>query len=81
MAREPRTPVEIETNRLLTELDDLLGQSVVMRDIVDQSERLYSLELMTGQSSATRNLRREIEIKKRELSRERRRCGRDKMAG
>ena len=78
MDSDSRTPVEIETSRLLTELDDLLGQSVAMRDIVDQSERLYSLEVMTGQSSATLSLRREIECMKREYSRKRCRRGLDK---
>lgn len=54
--------VIVETSRLLSELDDAIDQSGVMREIVDRCERLHSLECLTGPSPKTRILRGEIKL-------------------
>jgi len=63
--------VAMETSRLLAELDDALDQSSVIRDIVDQYERLHSIEDIAGTSCRTRDLRKKIESIERDLSLER----------
>jgi hypothetical protein len=47
-----------ETSRLLSELDLVINQSCVMRDILNRYDRLRTLENMTGPSRATRILRK-----------------------
>ena len=59
-------PVSL-TSQLLNELDQLIDQSDVIRDIVDQSEHLHSLERIIGPCHRTRRLRREIEKMKARL--------------
>ena len=54
--------VTIETSRLLSELDYVIDQSGVMREIVDRYECLHSLESLTGPSPKTRILRKEIKL-------------------
>lgn len=54
--------VIIETSRLLSELDYVIDQSGVMREIVDRYECLHSLESLTGPSPKTRILRQEIKL-------------------
>ena len=78
MDRDPSAHMAMETSQLLTELDDALGQCTALRDIVDRSERLHSLECLTGPSSKTRILRQEIDSMQRELSLERCRHQQDK---
>ncbi len=51
-----------ETSRLLSELDNAIDQSSVMRGIVNRYERLHYLENLTGPSRQTRVLRKEIEL-------------------
>ena len=71
MGKDLSTKVALETSRLLAELDDALDQSSVMRDIVDKTERLHSIESIVGTSSRTQDLRKEIESMECELSFER----------
>ena len=71
MDKDLSTKVALETSRLLAELDDALDQSNVMRDIVDKTERLHSIESIVGTSSRTQDLRKEIESMECELSFER----------
>jgi len=49
-----------ETARLLTELDRVLDESSVMRDIASKYQALRDLERLTGPSRGTRLLRKEI---------------------
>jgi hypothetical protein len=51
-----------ETARLLTELDRVLDESSVMRDIAGKYQRLHDLERITGPTRDTRLLRREIRL-------------------
>ena len=71
MDKDLSTKVAMETSRLLSELDDALDQSNVMRDIVDKTERLHSIESIVGTSSRTQDLRKEIESMEHEFSTER----------
>jgi hypothetical protein len=71
MDKDFSTKVAMETSRLLTDLEDVLDQSSVMRDIVDKYERLHSIEDIAGTSCRTRDLRKEVESMERELSSER----------
>lgn len=71
MGGDLNTTVATETSQLLAELDDVLGQSSIMRDIVDKYEHLHSIESIAGHSSKTRILREEIELMERELNFER----------
>jgi len=48
------------TNDLLVELNHVLNQSNLVREIVNKSERLWSLEQSVGSSETTRKLRNEI---------------------
>jgi len=71
MDKDSSTKSVMETSRLLAELDDALDQSSVMRDIVDKTERLHSIEDIAGTSCRTRDLRKEIESIERDLNAER----------
>ena len=71
MDKDSSTKSVMETSRLLAELDDALDQSSVMRDIVDKTERLHSIEDIAGTSCRTRDLRKEIESIERALNAER----------
>ena len=71
MDKNLSTKVARETSRLLAELDDVLDQSGVMRNIVDKYERLHSFEDIAGTSCRTRDLRKEVESMERDLSFER----------
>ena len=71
MDKDLFTKEAMETSRLLAELDDALDQSSVMRDIVDKTERLHSIESIAGTSCRTRDLRKEIESIERAISVER----------
>jgi hypothetical protein len=63
--------VTIETSRLLSELDDVIDHSGVMREIVDRYECLRNLESLTGPSPRTRILRKEIKLMELKLRLER----------
>ena len=76
---ESDTEVSFETSRLLSELDDVIDQSSVMRDIIDRYECLHSLENLTGPSPKTRILRKEIKLMELKLRLER--AGRQLGAG
>lgn len=49
-----------ETTRLLQELDRVLDESSMIRDIAGKYEALRDLERLTGPSRGTRMLRKEI---------------------
>jgi len=49
------------TLRLLEELDQVLDQSSVMREILQRYQQLYDLESITGPSLKTTSMRRDIE--------------------
>ncbi len=51
-----------ETSRLLSELDQAIDQSSVMRDIVRKYEHIRNIENLTGPSRLTRIMRKEIQI-------------------
>ena len=51
-----------ETSRLLTELDQAIDQSSVMREIIRKYEYIRSIENITGPSRLTRIMRKEIQI-------------------
>jgi len=72
MDKDLNTEIATETSQLLAELDNALGQSNVMREIVDKYERLHNIESIAGLSIKTQILREEIELMERELSAERR---------
>ncbi len=55
------TPVvTANTNELLVKLNNVMNQSNIVREIVDKSETLWSLEQSTGNSCETQKLRKEI---------------------
>ena len=56
-----------ETSRLLTELDQALDRSGVMREILRRYERIRHIESITGPSQITRVMRKELEILERRL--------------
>ena len=57
-----------ETSRLLFELDLAINESSVMRDIINRYETLRNIESITGPSSMTRDMRKEIQILESRLS-------------
>ena len=61
----------LETSRLLSELDLAIGESSVMRDIVNRYERVRDIEKLTGPSRLTRIMRKEIRILESRLRLER----------
>ena len=48
------------TNDLLVKLNHVMNQSNLVREIVDKSERLWSLEQSVGSSEQTKRIRSEI---------------------
>lgn len=58
-----------ETSRLLSELDQAIDSSSVMRDIIGKYERLRSIENITGPSRLTRSMRSEIDSMESQLRR------------
>ena len=58
-----------ETSRLLSELDQAIDRSSVMRDIIGRYERLRSIENITGPSRLTRIMRTEIRSMEIQLER------------
>lgn len=56
-----------ETSRLLTELDQAIDQSSVMREIIRKYEYIRSIENITGPSRLTRIMRKEIQIMETKL--------------
>lgn len=71
MPPDPDKEVSSETSRLLSELDDVIDQSSLMRDIVNRYQRLHNLESLTGPSLKTRILRNEIKLLEMKLRLER----------
>ncbi len=71
MRRDFNIEANHETSRLLSELDLVINQSGVMRDIVNRYERLRDLETITGPSRKTRILRKEIRLMEIKLRLER----------
>lgn len=57
----PDTEDAATTSTLLGELDQVLDQSQVLRDIYNAYQRLHGIESITGDSHQTRLLRAEIE--------------------
>ena len=58
-----------ETNRLLTELDQAIDRSSLLRDILNRCERLRDLESLTGPTRKTRVLRKQIRLLEARLNR------------
>ncbi len=56
-----------ETTRLLTELDQAIDQSGVMREIIRKYEYIRSIENITGPSRLTRIMRKEIQLMESKL--------------
>ncbi len=56
----PTPTSETTTNDLLVKLNHVINLSTLVREIVDKSERLWSLEQSVGSSEKTRKLRNEI---------------------
>lgn len=56
-----------ETSRLLTELDQAIDQSSVMREIIRKYEYIRSIENITGPSRLTRIMRKEIQLMESKL--------------
>lgn len=65
----------IETSRLLSELDRMIDQSSVLREIFNAYQRLHGIESITGPSYQTRLLREEIEALENKLH-----CARNRPA-
>jgi len=57
-----------ETSRLLTELDQAIDQSSVMREIIRKYEYIRSIENITGPSRLTRIMRKEIQLMETRLN-------------
>jgi len=60
MEHELTSPTVTATNDLLVKLNHVMNQSNLVREIVDKSERLWSLEQSVGSSEQTNLLRGEI---------------------
>ena len=60
MDRDASSPIH-ETSQLLSQLDQVIDQSSVMREIVNHSEQLHRIELITGPSRLTNLMRQEID--------------------
>ena len=67
MDRDDGTEDQTRTTQLLSQLDHALDRSSVVRELVDEYQRLHLLESITGPSRCTRSLRREIERKESTL--------------
>jgi hypothetical protein len=66
MDRKASPPI-LETSQLLSQLDQDIDQSDLMRDIFNRWERLHRIEVITGPSRCTRVMRQEIEIMESKL--------------
>lgn len=62
MSKHNNMEATSETSRLLSELDQAIDQSSVMRDIIHKYEHIRSIENITGPSRLTRIMRKEIQI-------------------
>ncbi len=71
MSQDSSTDPSRETSRLLSELDQAIDRSSVMRDIIGKYERLRSIENLTGPSRLTRIMRSEIRDMESQLQRAR----------
>lgn len=60
MERNHSPAVTSTTNELLAKLNIVMNQSCLVREIVDKSEKLWSLEQSIGNSRESRQLRNEI---------------------
>ncbi len=60
MDRDASSPT-LETSQLLSQLDQVIDQSGLIRDIVNRWERLHRIEGITGPSRCTKIMRQEIE--------------------
>ena len=69
MNTDSNTDPSRETSRLLSELDQAIDRSSVMRDIIGRYERLRSIENITGPSRLTRIMRSEIRAMESQLQR------------
>ena len=69
MNKYNNTEATSETSRLLTELDQAIDQSSVMREIIRKYEYIRSIENITGPSRLTRIMRKEIELMESKLRR------------
>ena len=52
----------LETSQLLSQLDRVIDQSSLMRDIVGRWENLHRIDGITGPSQRTKIMRQEIEV-------------------
>lgn len=52
----------LETSQLLSQLDQVIDQSSLMRDIVNRWENLHRIEGITGPSPRTKIMRQEVEV-------------------
>lgn len=60
MKRESNHTVTSTTDDLLARLNVVMNQSTLVREIVDKSEQLWTLEQSVGHSTQTQELRSEI---------------------
>lgn len=67
------------TSTLLSELDDALDQSSLLRQIFNAYQRLHGIESITGPSHQTRKLREEIQRLEDRLREARIRSGRQRQ--
>ena len=67
MKHAPQPDSTSETARLLSELDQALDRSGILRDILRRHERIRQIESITGPSQITRVMRKELEILERRL--------------
>ena len=58
-----------ETARLLTELDQAIDRSSLLRSILTRYQRLHDLEQLTGPTRKTRILRKQISLLEARLDR------------
>ena len=58
-----------ETARLLTELDQAIDRSSLLRSILNRCQRLHDLEQLTGPTRKTRSLRKQIRLLEARLDR------------
>lgn len=66
MDRDASSPT-LETSQLLSQLDQVIDQSSLIRDIVNRWERLHRIEGITGPSRCTKIMRQEIEAMESKL--------------
>ncbi len=80
MNKYNNTEATSETSRLLTELDQVIDQSSVMREIIRKYEYIRSIENITGPSRLTRIMRKEIQLMESKLRRVRARQQKPEIA-